>query len=83
MNEGGQSSTGQLIDFMLTTHPAYSELVAKGESEGKNIHLVIKDLLEDLRKKEGAESLTELTMDMHFYPDLHGTLCIHTNGFNS
>jgi hypothetical protein len=61
MNEGGQSSTGQvgenqkrlpclntdkmtlyyqqLIDFVLTNHPAYSELVQVGKDQQKNIHV--------------------------------------------
>ena len=34
--------------------------------------LVLHDELEKLRVEEGAESYTELTKDMHFYPDLHG-----------
>ena len=56
MNEGGQSSTGQvravftdpplrtaekiyqLIDFILTTHPAYGKLKAKVAEENSNIH---------------------------------------------
>ena len=37
-----------------------------------NSRLVLHDELEKLRKENGAESLTELTKDLHFYPDLHG-----------
>jgi hypothetical protein len=29
----------QLIDFMLTTHPAYSKLVDLGKEQQKNIHV--------------------------------------------
>ena len=89
MNEGGQSSTGQLLDFILTTHPAYNELVERGKRESKNIFLrkwldflwmnwwsqlrtVLDDILEQLRIERGAKSLTELTKDLHIYPDLHG-----------
>ncbi|KAF7982342.1 hypothetical protein HWV62_29058 [Athelia sp. TMB] len=72
MNEGGQSSTGQLIDFILTTHPAYHKLKQKAEYEKSNIHQVLQELLEKLREENHAESLTELCKDMHFYPDLHG-----------
>ncbi|KAJ8085994.1 hypothetical protein PM082_004813 [Marasmius tenuissimus] len=72
MNEGGQSSTGQLIDFMITTHPAYPRLVNLGKEQNKNIHAVLYDILQNLKKEAGVESLTELTKDMHFYPDLHG-----------
>jgi hypothetical protein len=53
MNEAGQSSTGQvrldflfvfltyhsqLIDFIITTHPAYQELVKLGQEQKMNIH---------------------------------------------
>lgn len=56
MNEGGQSSTGQvsstlrtalfmyaysilkLIDFILTTHPAYPKLEELAKEKQKNIH---------------------------------------------
>lgn len=33
---------------------------------------VLQELLEQRRVEKKAESLTELTKDMHFYPDLHG-----------
>ncbi|KDN47232.1 hypothetical protein RSAG8_03711, partial [Rhizoctonia solani AG-8 WAC10335] len=39
MNEGGQSSTGQLIDFVLTTHPAYPRLQALAKEQQKSVHV--------------------------------------------
>ncbi|KAH9894101.1 Pentulose kinase [Cubamyces lactineus] len=72
MNEGGQSSTGQLIDFMITTHPAYPRLKELAEKQNKNIHEVLQAELEKLRVEEKVDNLTELTKDLHFYPDLHG-----------
>jgi sugar (pentulose or hexulose) kinase len=36
------------------------------------VRLVLEKLLERLREEKGVESVTELTKDMHFYPDLHG-----------
>ena len=41
-------------------------------------HTVLLDELEKIRKEEGAESLTEVTKDMHMYPDLHGARRTHT-----
>jgi hypothetical protein len=55
MNEGGQSSTGQvcpcilllthsfeggvqLIDFIISTHPAHQELKDIAKDQNKNIH---------------------------------------------
>ncbi|KAI5829792.1 Pentulose kinase [Schizophyllum commune Tattone D] len=72
MNEGGQSSTGQLIDFMITTHAAYPRLQERAKQEGKNIHVVLQDILDELVKEHGVANATELTKDIHFYPDLHG-----------
>ncbi|KAF7301626.1 hypothetical protein MIND_00728100 [Mycena indigotica] len=72
MNEGGQSSTGQLIDFVLTTHPAYNTLVETAKEQQKNIYAILIETLERMRIEEGAETLTELTKDMHLYPDFHG-----------
>ncbi|KAF9526703.1 hypothetical protein CPB83DRAFT_769830 [Crepidotus variabilis] len=79
MNEGGQSSTGQLLHFMLTTHKAYDELVDRGRKEGKDIFVVLDDVLEELRVDRGAESLVELTKDLHLYPDLHGLYSSHAS----
>ncbi|KAI0346965.1 Pentulose kinase [Trametopsis cervina] len=72
MNEGGQSSTGQLIDFMIKTHPAYPQLTKLAAEQQTSIHTVLHDELEKLRVENGVDSFTELTKDMHFYPDLHG-----------
>ncbi|KAH8074935.1 hypothetical protein BXZ70DRAFT_1056364 [Cristinia sonorae] len=72
MNEGGQSATGQLIDFMIKTHPAYNQLQQLADERKTNIHEVLHDELEKLRVQEKVDSFTELTKDMHFYPDLHG-----------
>lgn len=72
MNEGGQSSTGQLIDFTIKSHPAYNELKKLADDQKTNIHSILHDELEKLRVQADVESFTELTKDMHFYPDLHG-----------
>uniref|UniRef100_A0A8H7XZA8 Pentulose kinase n=1 Tax=Psilocybe cubensis TaxID=181762 RepID=A0A8H7XZA8_PSICU len=72
MNEGGQSSTGQLIDFVLTNHPAYPEAVKIGKEEGKNVHTLIQERLERLRTTYKVDTFTELTKDLHIYPDFHG-----------
>ncbi|ODO09732.1 hypothetical protein I350_01948 [Cryptococcus amylolentus CBS 6273] len=72
MNEGGQSSTGQLIDFMIQTHPAYSKLQDLSKKTGKNIFELLGERLEKLQQEKGAKTLTHLTKDLHFYPDLHG-----------
>ncbi|KAI9466579.1 Pentulose kinase [Lactarius psammicola] len=72
MNEGGQSSTGQLIDFVISTHPAHQELKDLAKSKNTNTHEVLRETLEAIRQAEGADSWTEVIAHMHFYPDLHG-----------
>jgi hypothetical protein len=36
------------------------------------MHIVLGETLETLREDSGMETLTELTKEIHFYPDLHG-----------
>jgi len=87
MNEGGQSSTGQggtsfaphlsltplqLIDFVITTHPAHNELLEIAKKDGKPIYTVLEERLHEMKRGAGVTSLTRLTRDIHFYPDLHG-----------
>jgi len=88
MNEGGQSSTGQLIDFVIKSHAAYPKLLEASEKQKMNIftceHIsyfprcctniltVLHDILEEIRVHDGVETFTEVTKDVHFYPDLHG-----------
>ncbi|EKD04731.1 hypothetical protein A1Q2_00961 [Trichosporon asahii var. asahii CBS 8904] len=72
MNEGGQSSTGQLIDFVITTHPAYPKLKEEAKKQGVSQYEVLGHRLEEMQERAGAPTLTHLTKDLHFYPDLHG-----------
>lgn len=65
---------------MITTHPAYPELLKISKEQNKKIHIVLAETLENLRTEAAIASkkplddfsLTELTKDIHFYPDLHG-----------
>ncbi|KAG8903075.1 hypothetical protein FRB99_003781 [Tulasnella sp. 403] len=76
MNEGGQSATGQLIDFIITSHPAYNKLQELAKEKDESIYDILAQQLEDLRKAASTnglnESLTGLTKDLHMYPDFHG-----------
>jgi len=74
MSEGGQSSTGQLIDFVLQTHPAHAELKAKAAEQKVHETAVLQDVLRHLCQEEGLSKneWTKLTRHMHMYPDLHG-----------
>ncbi|KAG9003184.1 hypothetical protein FRB94_003345 [Tulasnella sp. JGI-2019a] len=74
MNEGGQSATGQLIDFIIKNHPAYPELKALSAERKETIHDILETKLEELRnvKSGKPETPTGLTKDVHMYPDFHG-----------
>ncbi|KAG8835066.1 hypothetical protein FRC17_005419 [Serendipita sp. 399] len=73
MNEAGQSSTGQLIEHMLTTHPAYSEAQDLARATQTTVHEVLSERMQRLQDEAGVSSPTILTKDLHMYPDLHGT----------
>lgn len=70
--EGGQSSTGQLIDHTLKTHPAIQEATKLAEAENMNIYAFLNRHLEHMRKTRGFKHLEDLTRQMHIYPDYHG-----------
>ncbi|EJD54119.1 Pentulose kinase [Auricularia subglabra TFB-10046 SS5] len=74
MNEGGQSSCGQLIDFVLHTHPAYPELERRAKNESRDPFDILFATLDALCAEDGlgAGEFTELTRHIHMYPDLHG-----------
>lgn len=53
------SLTSQLIDFMLTTHPAYPQLVELAKEQSKSTYELLGDRLEELRVAKGAKTLSE------------------------
>ncbi|GHJ85550.1 hypothetical protein NliqN6_1952 [Naganishia liquefaciens] len=54
MNEGGQSSTGQLIDFIMQTHPAYDKVQDMARKQGSSVFDVLETKLEELKKERGC-----------------------------
>lgn len=60
MNEGGQSSTGQLIDFMVSTHPAFPKLQALVKETGRNLFDLLGERLETMRQEKGVPTTSEL-----------------------
>ncbi|CAO1638959.1 unnamed protein product [Sympodiomycopsis kandeliae] len=71
-NEGGQSSTGQLIDFILETHPAGAALKKRADSESTNLFSLLDSILVQMAQRAGVPSVLYLTKNLHIYPDLHG-----------
>lgn len=72
MNEGGQSSTGQLLDFIIDTHPAASKVKELAQAQGVNHFVFLNDTLKQAQQDKQAPFLTYLTKDYYLYPDLHG-----------
>lgn len=72
MNEGGQSSTGQLLDFMIDTHPASAKVKQMAKEKGTNHFSLLADILKDMAKERNVPFLSYLTKDITLYPDLHG-----------
>ncbi|GAA6032037.1 hypothetical protein JCM8097_003398 [Rhodosporidiobolus ruineniae] len=72
MNEGGQSSTGQLLDFMVDTHPAAAKLKQQAKEKGTNHFSLLAEILDEMVKEKKVPFMSYLTRDMYLYPDLHG-----------
>ncbi|KAK6188409.1 hypothetical protein SNE40_004586 [Patella caerulea] len=72
LNEGGQSSSGKLIDFIIESHPAYKEAEEKSKERDVHMHTFLNELLDDMAETEGKHSIAELTTDYHMWPDYHG-----------
>ncbi|GAA5935503.1 hypothetical protein JCM1841_003912 [Sporobolomyces salmonicolor] len=72
MNEGGQSSTGQLLDFMIDTHPAAEKLKQLAKDKGTNIFALLTEILDTMVQEQKVPFMSYLTKDMYLYPDLHG-----------
>ena len=62
--EGGQSSTGGLIDHVITSHPAHCEVRQQAESRDCSVYTILEERLQLLGE--------EVTRDLHVYPDYHG-----------
>ena len=63
--EGGQSSTGGLIDHVVTSHSGYREVREEADRRGCSVYSVLEERLEE----EGHKCITK---DLHVYPDYHG-----------
>jgi len=72
MAEGGQSSTGSLLNHVLTTHPAHVTAMAEVESQKTNIFELLNARLLAMQKEENVPSISYLARHYFFYGDHHG-----------
>uniref|UniRef100_A0A1B6DV82 FGGY carbohydrate kinase domain-containing protein n=1 Tax=Clastoptera arizonana TaxID=38151 RepID=A0A1B6DV82_9HEMI len=71
LSEGGQSSTGKLIDHIIETHPAYKSIKSKLD-ENTIVVNYLNTILERMTKEKNLECVDMLTSDLHVWPDFHG-----------
>lgn len=71
LNEGGQSATGILLDFMISTHPVYPEIKEKLKSN-ENVYSYLTKLIEHLAEERNLSNTCFLTKSFHVWPDFHG-----------
>ena len=69
--EGGQSSTGGLLDHVITSHPSYTGLVSLASEAGSSVFQVLDQRLDTLSRSDGGH-VARLTRDLHVWPDYHG-----------
>lgn len=72
MAEGGQSTTGELLHHVLTSHPAYSELKRLAGEEKANEFDYLNRILETMQREQNLPSVLLLARHYFFYGDLYG-----------
>ncbi|KAG7203325.1 hypothetical protein KM043_010413 [Ampulex compressa] len=71
LNEGGQSATGKLLDHVIDTHPATPGIL-KTLGGYKHIQQYLSELLGTMANKKNMEDISQLTKNVHVWPDFHG-----------
>ncbi|WFD28337.1 hypothetical protein MNAN1_003346 [Malassezia nana] len=77
MNEGGQSSTGQLIDAIIETHPAYAATLSHAQTRSCSVFELLEESLEAQMHAHNwpvtsPSSYVRLVSHAHMYPDFYG-----------
>lgn len=72
LNEGGQSATGSLLDFIVTTHAHYPAAIAEAKKQGISIYELLNARVSDLAKRENLSHRALLTEKLHMLPYFHG-----------
>jgi len=72
LTEGGQSSTGGLLDHVISSHPVHQEAKDKANAKGTSVQQFLESRLQDIAREKGVVDLSLLTKDVHIWPDYHG-----------
>ncbi|KPJ05072.1 FGGY carbohydrate kinase domain-containing protein [Papilio xuthus] len=70
LNEAGQSASGMLLDYVISSHPAGIQLLNKYTTGEVRTHL--RQLLSKMTKEKGLSDVSLLSKDFHIWPDYHG-----------
>lgn len=79
LNEGGQSATGALLDFVINTHPSHAEAVKQAKADGVDIYTFLNRQVDDLAAKLKLKHRCELTKRYHVLPYFHGNRSPHAD----
>lgn len=72
MAEGGQSATGELLKYVIETHPAFNQAISVAESYNTNIYDYLNEHLREMMIERKAPSISFLARHFFFYGDLWG-----------
>ncbi len=72
LNEGGQSATGALMDFVITSHKAYPDALKDAKKESITIYEFLNRQVDRLVADRGLKRRCELTREYHVLPYFHG-----------
>ncbi|KZF22711.1 Pentulose kinase [Xylona heveae TC161] len=72
MAEGGQSATGELLKYVIETHPAFAQAMSVSETYNTNIYNYLNEHLREMQAKIDAPSVSYLGRHYFFYGDLFG-----------
>jgi len=72
LNEGGQSSAGAGIDFLLEMHAAFPELRRAADEQGRKPTAILNSRISSLASERGLSHPAFLTTGLFVGPDLNG-----------
>ncbi|KAK7512554.1 FGGY family of carbohydrate kinase [Phyllosticta citricarpa] len=72
MAEGGQSATGELLKYVIETHPAFNEAMTVAETFNTNIYDYLNEHLREMAEKHNAPSVSWLGRHFFMYGDFFG-----------
>ncbi|KAJ5180753.1 hypothetical protein N7492_003963 [Penicillium capsulatum] len=72
MAEGGQSATGELLKYVIETHPAFNQATSIAESYHTNVYEYLNEHLKEMVQDQKAPCISYLGRHFFFYGDLWG-----------